>query len=222
MSDQTIENADVSRISRRSALKAGVGVGVGAVAWTGPQITSFGATPAYATGCTFVETFDFYGGWKATNQRSNCNPTGSTVFNMAYNTPTQAPPAGFFFVPGFGFPQGNDLCGGETIKIAWPEDRNLDCVLVVRVRYPAQDPFYEEIFGGSTDGSYCTGTAPDQVCYDTLAVQMPTGVEVGTQDPDTNPSGTDPAPQIQYSVVLYCFSEGAAEKCIDDLDTVGT
>ncbi len=40
--------------SRRTALKAGVGLGVGAVAWSGGSITSLGGTPAYASGCTFV------------------------------------------------------------------------------------------------------------------------------------------------------------------------
>jgi hypothetical protein len=39
-------------ISRRNALKAGVAVGVGAVAWAGPTITSMGGTPAYAFTCT--------------------------------------------------------------------------------------------------------------------------------------------------------------------------
>lgn len=40
--------------SRRSALKLGVGMGVGAAAWSGGSITSLGGTPAYAAGCTFV------------------------------------------------------------------------------------------------------------------------------------------------------------------------
>lgn len=52
MTEEALETQDESRISRRNALKAAVGAGVGAVAWTGPQITAFGATPAYASGCT--------------------------------------------------------------------------------------------------------------------------------------------------------------------------
>lgn len=69
MTDQPIETADESRISRRSALKAAVGAGVGAVAWTGPQITSFGATPAYAQGCTGF-TVDEFADDRNTNQGS--------------------------------------------------------------------------------------------------------------------------------------------------------
>lgn len=45
------ESADPGT-SRRQALKAGIGVGVGLVAWSGPTITSMGGTPAYAATCT--------------------------------------------------------------------------------------------------------------------------------------------------------------------------
>ena len=44
--------------SRRRALKAGVAVGVGAMAWSGPTITSLGGTPAYAAVCTQVATLN--------------------------------------------------------------------------------------------------------------------------------------------------------------------
>ena len=52
MADETLETPEESRLSRRTALKAAMGVGVGAVAWSGPHISAFGATPAYASGCT--------------------------------------------------------------------------------------------------------------------------------------------------------------------------
>ena len=47
---------DAGALSRRTALKAGVAAGVGAVAWSGMSITSLGGTPAYAAGCTGVIT----------------------------------------------------------------------------------------------------------------------------------------------------------------------
>lgn len=47
------------RQSRRTALKAGVAVGVGALAWGGPQIGPLGVTPAYATHCT-APLFGFF------------------------------------------------------------------------------------------------------------------------------------------------------------------
>ena len=58
--------------SRRAALKAGVGVGVGLIAWSGPTITSLGGTPAYAAGCTFVIRIDLSGGCRNTDQRVGC------------------------------------------------------------------------------------------------------------------------------------------------------
>ena len=51
MSDEVTEGTEAateSGLSRRNALRAGVAVGVGAVAWSGVTITSLGGTPAYA------------------------------------------------------------------------------------------------------------------------------------------------------------------------------
>ena len=59
--------------SRRAALKAGVGVGVGLIAWSGPTITSLGGTPAYAAGCTFVQQFTLADCRNTTSRRS-CQP----------------------------------------------------------------------------------------------------------------------------------------------------
>jgi hypothetical protein len=221
MTDQTIETSDESRISRRNALKAAVGAGVGAVAWTGPKITAFGATPAYAAGCTFVETFDFYGGYQPTNSRSDCQTFGNNVFNPAYNAPGvgRALPEGFFFEPGYGFPNNNSRCGGEEIRISWPADRNLECVLQISFAQPPQatDVYYEKVFGpNSAAHSYCVGVAPDEVCYDSLRVTLPNGVQLGTQNAD-NPTGTKPKTNNQYKILMYCYSEGASEECIASL-----
>lgn len=81
-------------LSRRTALKAGVAAGVGAVAWTGPTISSLGGTPAYAMACTVgsVCIIDFAGGCRNTDQGQGADfgyhalelaglPTGFTVTN---------------------------------------------------------------------------------------------------------------------------------------------
>jgi hypothetical protein len=72
MTDEALQAQDESRISRRNALKAAVGVGVGAMAWTGPQITAFGATPAYAAACTNF-TFKFVITDMNTNSSGSCS-----------------------------------------------------------------------------------------------------------------------------------------------------
>ena len=46
--DNTSDSSTAGGLSRRNALKAGVAVGVGAIAWSGPTITSLGGTPVYA------------------------------------------------------------------------------------------------------------------------------------------------------------------------------
>ncbi len=72
MADETSVTPDESRMSRRTALKAAIGVGVGAVAWTGPTITSMAGTPAYAEACTNF-TFKFVLTDMATNSSNGCD-----------------------------------------------------------------------------------------------------------------------------------------------------
>ena len=59
--------------SRRAALRAGVGVGVGLIASSGPKITSLGGTPAYAVGCTFIVRIDLSGGCKNIDLGEDCD-----------------------------------------------------------------------------------------------------------------------------------------------------
>ena len=82
MADETPVTPDESRLSRRTALKAAIGVGVGAVAWSGPTITSMAGTPAYATACTFAVEF-FLANDRNTDQANECDPGfGFHVFNL--------------------------------------------------------------------------------------------------------------------------------------------
>ena len=50
--DVSSSGIDTAAISRRKALKAATAVGVGAVAWGGPQIGVLGTAPAYAAHCS--------------------------------------------------------------------------------------------------------------------------------------------------------------------------
>jgi hypothetical protein len=83
--------------SRRTALKVGMGAGVGLVAWSAPSITSLGGTPVYAAGCTFVTNYKL-ADCRNTDQASGC--TGPFSFQ-----PLTAPP-GFTWITNV----GNNVC----------------------------------------------------------------------------------------------------------------
>jgi hypothetical protein len=114
--------------SRRAALKAGVGVGVGLLAWSGPTITSLGGTPAYAAGCTFVIRISLTGGCRNSDQESSCTPG-----TMAYHTldPNVSLPPGFSIGPII--PEGT-CCGTFTSTLTFPA--NLTCTVTIRFNQP--------------------------------------------------------------------------------------
>ena len=78
MGDELVEGAEGAEsegkrgLSRRAALKAGVAVGVGAVAWSGASITSLGGTPAYAITVSGITKIDLNAGCRNTDQATNC------------------------------------------------------------------------------------------------------------------------------------------------------
>lgn len=89
-------------ISRRRALQAGVGAGVGLVAWTGPTITSLRGTPAYAAVCSNF-TFSLAVTDMSTNQSSGCD-----TFTYNNSPPIQVKASGY----------GWDLPGGGNFQCA--------------------------------------------------------------------------------------------------------
>lgn len=101
MTDSTIPAEDAG-ISRRRALQAGVGAGVGLVAWSGPTITSLGGTPAYAAVCTNF-TFSLAVTDMSTNQSSGCD-----TFSYNNSPPIQVKASGY----------GWDLPGGGNFQCA--------------------------------------------------------------------------------------------------------
>jgi hypothetical protein len=82
---------DVKSNSRRNVLKAGVAVGVGAVAWSGPTITSLGGTPAYAATCTQVAVLsvDLI---RDTNTNKSCTVGGYKYLTYQANLTENVPP----------------------------------------------------------------------------------------------------------------------------------
>ena len=121
--------------SRRAALKAGVGVGVGLIAWSGPTITSLGGTPAYAAGCTFIVRVNISGGCRNTDQQSGClfgyhsldvtglpagysvsNPIGEGTCCSANHVSTLTYPAGITCVVAIRFHGGNPCTAANFIN----------------------------------------------------------------------------------------------------------
>lgn len=73
---EEFQSREVSRISRRTALKVGVAAGVGVAAWGGPQIGRIGSQPAYAEHCTpgTFTTTEESSNKKNTNWNDKCKP----------------------------------------------------------------------------------------------------------------------------------------------------
>lgn len=161
MTDQSIEITDESRISRRNALKVAVGAGVGAVAWTGPQITSFGATPAYAAGCTgFTLNVAFTD--LSTNQSSGCD---TFSYNNSPDLDNKIPTEYNSGLPG----GGNFHCADENTATSgcytftFPSDEY--CQIEIKVAENGDGltgPYYGEVSVEGTGGSieYCLPEAP--------------------------------------------------------------
>ena len=132
--------------SRRAALKAGVGVGVGLIAWSGPTITSLGGTPAYAAGCTFIVRVNLSGGCRNTDQQSGCL--------FGYHTiDTSTLPAGYAISPII--PEGTCCTASFDSTLTFPA--GITCTVVIRFHGPPQcspESFITAlVYGPESDGS---------------------------------------------------------------------
>lgn len=161
-------------VSRRAALKAGVGLGVGAIAWSGPTITSLGATPAYAAGCTFVVNIDLSGGCRNTDNQSGCDfgyhtlkdtglPSGYSLTNNVPEgtccsqnwTPVLHFPAGITCAAKVEF-RGPGQCLGDlrgTLQYGPESDGDLDIVLKCLPYDPASNTQYTIVAKCATTGA---------------------------------------------------------------------
>jgi hypothetical protein len=98
-----------STISRRRALQAGVAAGVGAIAWTGPTITSMGGTPAYAAGCTGFTVNEFA-------ENRNTNQGGCANKNFRYQDDS-----GITLPAGYTWDWTTLECPGNTVNFDYPD-----------------------------------------------------------------------------------------------------
>ena len=118
-------------VSRRTALRAGVAVGVGAAAWSGLSITSLGGTPAYAAGCTGVINIDL-GDEDCRNTSSDC-PGSSYGWHPLKTDPTPAGyPAGSFHIGSAAYPNlgENECCApGRFVEFTFPD--TLQCTVFI-------------------------------------------------------------------------------------------
>lgn len=201
------------RWTRRQALKTGVGLGVGAIAWTGPTITSVGATPGYAAGCTFaVERV--LADDRNTDQGASCVKLGGFGY---HDTDLVNFPTGYYMVnpndpvgdtnPGW----NSKVCSTNTdpyeLFLYWPKAGNLNCAVVVEFFLPNTPEitlysfeYYNPVPLSANDNEYW------------LKWHLPTGEEV--QEALTELSLPEFDPQTRYRVVLRCVTQGL-EWCFD-------
>lgn len=120
MVDSTETEMSSSSLGRRAALKAGVGAGVGLIAWSGPTITSLGGTPAYAIGCTFVVNIDLSEGCRNTTQ-ANPDPYSYQPINLQPNVD------GYVVASTLG---NNDSCASGAVATVTPPS-GIECQAVI-------------------------------------------------------------------------------------------
>jgi hypothetical protein len=171
--------------SRRAALKAGVGVGVGLAAWSGPTITSLGGTPAYAAGCTFAVFFDLSGGCRNVDNSAGCD--------FRYHSLVLAGlPPGYSIAPNI--PEGT-CCGTFTSTLTFPA--GMECqVTITFFRTAVADPQ-----GG------CTGLTVSLRYPPTGPSASPVAINYGCLP-------FDPATNTVYTIVLACNTAGAPPECL--------
>jgi hypothetical protein len=195
-------------ISRRRALQAGVGAGVGLVAWSGASITSLGGTPAYAAQCTFVISF-FLENDRNTDQSAGCTPGdeygdfGWHHFNLNHtddNPKGPLPPA--FDVTQLQ-PANAQVCNDTEHCATMTFPSTLTCDVTVRVHDPQKfnspGPWY---FDGHT-----VGVSPLEFC-------LPTFEDI--QAFSATPPVTKPVEfgsQARYSIEVRCLTTGADPAC---------
>jgi hypothetical protein len=207
MTDTTQDELAQSGISRRRALQAGIGAGIGAVAWSGATITSMGGTPAYAAQCTFVVSF-FLENDRNTDQSDEC--TSLEVYgefgyhplnlNHTNQNPKGPLPPDFNVTQLVATPR---LCNDEQRCATLTFPSTLTCSVTVRVHDPGDfaspGPWY---YNGAT-----TGVSPLNFC-------LPTYTEV--QAYVATPPVTKPAQfgsQARYSIEVRCLTTGADPAC---------
>ena len=185
---QPNEASASATISRRTALKAGVGAGVGLAAWSGPTITSLGGTPAYALGCTFAVEIDLIDCRNTDRGVSQC--PGSDATHRFHKLKDTELPIGYAVINNLtdnGDRCCNNVSGGTNPTLQHP--LGVTCTVELLFARP-----------NNCSGPALTGYPAD------ISLQIdPTNTEIllnGQCPPDVGPS-------TQYSLIARCSSTGS-------------
>jgi hypothetical protein len=197
MSDEAAGNTDSAEngsFSRRNALKAGVAVGVGTLAWSGATITSLGGTPAYAVaGCTGVINIDLSGGCRNTDQGSASNCTTGTYGWHPLNPPNL--PSGFQV--------------GTSAHPNIPEHTCCDLNYQVEFLFPTNLQCNVVILGFANNGDCGKGTPVEEGPFPgTVTCNGPGSLLINFKCFPGFSSST------HYTIAAKCNSIGAPQGCI--------
>jgi len=174
--------------TRRNALKLGVGAGVGVAAWAGGSITSLGATPVYAAGCTFVVDF---------NLRPTCrrlaNANGDALYRYRNLRNSDLP-------TGYSIDNANPAVGlDRRCDQGWVATLNFPAGITCQVRLVVGPPACTGPVNG-TQASFLFGPSSSG----TLAIQHPPCITL--VNGDTRP---------RYSITASCNTSGAPISCLN-------
>lgn len=174
--------------SRRTALKLGVGAGVGAIAWTGPTITSLGGTPAYAAGCTFVTTIELIPCRNTDQGTPNCPAGPPTATHRYHKLKDTGLPTGYALINNL--VEGtccNDVATNPTLTFP----AGITCQVELRFAGP-----------GNCSGALVSST--------TFGPSGTGSLVIGLDDecPSLNPN-------TQYSLIAKCNTTGAPPDCLN-------
>lgn len=182
------EKTNDSSTTRRNALKAGVGFGVGVAAWSAPSITSLGGTPVYAAGCTFVQRI-VLSGCRNTDQGACKGPGANTRFGY-HTLSLSVLPSGYSLENA---PPESTCCAENwTAVLKFPA--GITCNAVVRFAAPGNCS--GAVVNSYVEGPSSTGSLPIQLrCV-------------------TNAQGQFPS-NTQYTIIANCNTTGAPIECLN-------
>jgi hypothetical protein len=185
-----------SGTSRRTALKLGLGAGVGLAAWSGPTITSLGGTPAYALACTFATSYDLTG--CRNTAQANCSNDGSTIAYLPFDLDEINSVDGYFADDNM---TNSIYCNGvtaPTVELTYPA--GVSCEIAI---YISETPD-KCIEAGWVLPPITTGLQPAGDSPGYIELGLPTASETGPLKANTF-----------YNVTINCVSTGD-EACFAD------
>lgn len=192
--------------ARRKVLKAGVAVGVGVVAWSGPTISSIGGTPAYAAVCTqpAVQQFDLADDTNV-DLRDLCDIGGNQYVWWQDNFGTPTLPAGYTI----DLSQFSGECSNIPRPISWTSPSDVKCQLQVTVYNQNGSP----IIGVSPSSSVSFTVNEGPGDSGTAPIPPPTATRQcfsrATPANEYDSSCYGIASNARYSISLVCVDKNA-------------